>query len=379
MNISRESLGSMEDGRDIALWKLATGGKARISSIELMDFGASIRSVRWGGREIVLGFDTLAGYRNQTAFTGASCGRFANRIFNAGFELDGKRYSLPANDGPNTLHGGKENFAYLPWDSLDISDSDAGYCGVRFTLHSPDGDQGFPGNLAVSVEYILTDADELLMYYRAETDAPTPVNLTNHAYWNLAGEGSGEIYDHRIILPGRRYVEVDRLGIPLGVLSDVDCGTGLMDLQREVRIGDRIADRHYPGGLSAPAALSGGYDHCYQVNADAPVLLSLAGGGRLGEILERKTPRLAATVSLAEGGNERAMEIYTSFPGIQFYSGNSLNGLVGRGGKAFTRHSALCLETQYFPDSPNNSEFPNCILRPGEVFEELTVHRFCEN
>jgi aldose 1-epimerase len=285
-----------------------------------------------GPRNVTLGFDSLAPYLADAAHLGALTGRYANRIADGRFTLDGHEYSLPRNDGGNTLHGGPGGFAYLVWGAEPDGED------LLLTLRSPDGDQGFPGTLDVEVRYRL-DGDALVIDYRATTDAPTVLNLTSHAYFNLAGHGT--ILGHVLTMPADRFTVADARAIPTGEIRPV-AGTP-MDFRAPTAIGARIAADY------DQLRLRQGYDHNY-VLSDAP----------------RRTPAPAATVSA--GGI--AMDVLTTEPGVQLYTGNFL------GDGVFPRHGAVCLETQHFPDSPNRPNFPATVLRPRNTFRSQTCFQF---
>ena len=325
--------GRMPDGRAVHAFTLrgSTGLTATITQYGgrlaelLVPVGASVRNV-------TLGFDRLVPYLADGAHLGALTGRYANRIGGGRFTLDGRDYSLPINNGGNTLHGGPGGFAYQVWDAEPHGET------LRLTLHSPDGDQGFPGALTVVVEYRV-DVDALVIDYAATTDAPTVLNLTNHAYFNLAGAGT--VMDHVLHIPSTRITPLDASLIPTGEIRDV-AGTPL-DFTTPTAIGARI------DAPNDQLQRGGGYDLCY-VLSDAP----------------RAAPALAATVRA--GGI--AMEVLTTEPGVQLYSGNFLSGAP------FAWRTGFCLETQHFADSPNRPAFPSTVLRPGERFASRTVYRF---
>jgi aldose 1-epimerase len=286
-----------------------------------------------GKRNVNLGFATLPPWLEDRSHLGALTGRYANRIGGGRFSLDGHEYALPQNNGGNTLHGGPDGFAYRVWSAEPDG------MALLLRLTSPDGDQGFPGKLDVQVRYAI-EGDGLVIDYAARTDAPTVLNLTNHAYFNLEGAGHPSVLDHVLEIPAETYTVTDADLIPTGELAPV-AGTPL-DFRTPRRIGDRI-DADFPA-----LKIGGGYDLNY-VLGTAPTA----------------TPRLAARV--AAGG--LAMEVLTTEPGVQLYTGNWL-------GAPFARHGALCLETQHFPDSPNRPEFPPVVLRPGEPFSSRTIYRF---
>ena len=314
----------------------------------LTDFGARLVSLEVPDRQgkladVTLGLDTVAAYERHTSYFGCTTGRYANRIAGGRFSLDGQTYQLAKNIDPNHLHGGKRGFDRYVWkaEPLDAEVAPA----IRFTLRSPDGDEGFPGALDVTVVYRLTAENELRIDYEARTDKPTVLNLTNHAYWNLAGARSGTILGHRLMLAADKYVAIDDQAIPSGQLSPV-AGTPL-DFTTPHTIGERLAELK-----QGPPP--GGYDHCYVLR------------GQDGKLA------LAARVEDLQSG--RVMEVLTTEPGIQLYTANYLDGGPVNGG--FVQHAALCLETQHYPDSPNQPSFPSTRLAPGEIYRQTTVHRF---
>jgi len=342
MDVTKEPFGSLPDGTAIELYTLtnAHGLKAR-----LITYGAILVSLevpdRTGALEnITLGCDSIEGYLKPPPYFGAIVGRYGNRIAKGKFSIEGVEYTLATNDGANHLHGGVKGFDKVVWAAEPVKEADA--AGVRFSYLSPDGEEGYPGNLKAVVTYLLTGADELKIAYEAETDQATPVNLTHHSYFNLAGQGNGTILGHEMMINADQFTPVDAGLIPTGELKDVQ-GTP-MDFTSPQTIGSRIAE------------VPGGYDHNYV----------LRGG---------ETPALAAVVYEPTSG--RVMEILTTEPGVQFYSGNFLDGtIVGTGGKAYPQYAGFCLETQHFPDSPNHPNFPSTILEPGRKLASLTVHRF---
>lgn len=324
--------GTLPDGRAIAAWTL--GGGAGLSAT-VLTYGGRIASlevpIRGRHVNVVLGYPTLEGYVGDSTHQGAITGRYANRIANARFVLDGRAFALPANLGPDTLHGGTVGFGQAVWQASPDDDS------LLLTHTSPDGDQGFPGALDVRVRYRLNQ-DALAIEYEARTDAPTVLNLTNHAYFNLAG--GGDVLDHVVTIAADRFTEVADRAIPTGVLRPV--ADTPLDFRQPRRLGDRI-DTDDP-----QLRIGSGYDHNY-VLADAP----------------RAAPAFAARV---EAGG-LIMDVLTTEPGVQLYTGNFL-------GAPFVHRGALCLETQHFPDSPNRPSFPSTVLRPGGTFRSTTVYRF---
>jgi len=345
MVVKSEPFGSLPDGTPIDIYTLTNGAgvEARV-----MTYGAILVSLRLPDREgafadVNLGFDDLAGYLGTHPYFGAVIGRYANRIAMGKFSLDGIAYTLAGNNNGNSLHGGNRGFDKVVWKAEAVREANA--VGVRLTYLSKDMEEGYPGNLSVTVVYTLTNADELKIGYEAETDKATPVNLTNHAYWNLAGQGRGDILGHEIEIEADRITAVDSAAnlIPTGETLDV-AGTPF-DFTTPHRMGERI-DR-----------VEGGYDHNFVLRS---------GGGEMA---------LAARIYEPESG--RVLEIFTDQPGLQFYTGNFLDGTVkGKGGVAYGRHDAFCLETQHFPDSPNHPNFPSTVLRPGEKFRSTTIHKF---
>lgn len=344
--VQTQPFGSV-DGRAITLYTLTNSRGMEVSA---MNYGGIIVSIRVPDRDgqfadIVLGHDTLEGYRPNPPYFGAIVGRYANRIANGTFKLDGVTYSLPKNDGPNTLHGGTIGFDKVVWDGEPLK----GRSGVAFSYFSKNGQDGFPGNLRVKVTYTLTNANTLDIDYQAESDKATPINLSQHSYFNLKGEGNGDILDHEIMINADRFTPVDKNLIPTGELRPVK-GTPL-DFTQPTKIGARIDDKY------DQLALAHGYDHNFVINRE--------GGGLV----------LAARVYEPTTG--RTLEVLTTQPGVQFYTGNFLDGTItGKQGHVYKRRYGFCLETQHFPDSPNHADFPSTILRPGETFLQKTVFKF---
>jgi aldose 1-epimerase len=298
--------------------------------------------------DVLLGFDNVTGYESDgNQYFGCTTGRVCNRIAKGRFTLDGREYKLAINNEPNHLHGGLDKaLDKLVWKAETLS-TDAGQ-GVKLSVVSPDGDEGYPGKLEVTViYYIPADSNRLNITYGAVTDKATPVNLTNHAYFNLAGEGSPTVLDHELLLTAENYTPTDDTLIPTGKIAPV-AGTDL-DFRKRTRIGNRIE------AVAKTAAL--GYDHNFVLPA-------------------RTTDELTFAAELVDPGSKRRMRVYTSEPGIQFYSGNFLKDQAGKGGKKYAHRSALCLETQHFPDSVNHPEFPSTILKPGAKFMSTTSYAF---
>ena len=293
--------------------------------------------------DIVLGYDSLQQYLDETPYFGAIVGRYGNRIAGGKFELDGKTYNLVTNDGQNHLHGGEKGFDKVVWNARDFIHPDS--AGVILSYLSVDGEEGYPGNLEARVIYTLNNENELRVGYEAETDKPTIVNLTHHSYFNLKGQGEGDILNHQLQILADRYTPVDKTLIPTGIQERVE--ESAMDFRVPNSIGSRIAD------------VEGGYDHTWVLN----------------NYDEGRSMHLVAR--LTDPDSKREMEIYTDQPGLQFYSGNFLNGsLTGKQGKVYHKHYGLCLETHHFPDSPNQPGFPSTELRPGEKYETTTIYKF---
>ncbi len=317
-------------------------------SVDLSDFGATIVAIRvpdLRGKvtDVVLGYDDAAGYAAGRSCQGCTIGRFGNRIALGRFAIDGVLHQLATNNGENHLHGGDRGFGLHRWDARETEE------GIVFSRISPDGEESYPGNLDVEVRMRLNGANELQIDYRAITDAPTHVNLTNHTYFNLAGHGAGSVLNHELWIGSDAIVPVSEALIPTGDFLEVE-GTPF-DFSRSMRIGDRIDDAH------EQMVRAGGYDHCFVLS------------GKRGDV------RHAAT--LADPMSGRFMEVLTTEPGMQLYTGNFLNGTErGKGGSVFACRSGLCLETQHFPDSPNQPQFPATLLRPGDVYRSTTVYRF---
>ena len=344
MSVNQESFGQTPEGREVDLYTLtnSNGLKARITN-----YGAILVSLEVPDRagklaDITLGFDTLEGYLGEHPYFGAIVGRYANRIGKAKFTLNGVEYTLAANNGDNHLHGGLKGFDKVIW-KLDDLKTEGRSAIVKLSYVSEDGEEGYPGNLACSVTYALTEDDELQISYEADTDKTTVLNLTNHTYFNLAGQGTGDILGHELMVDADKYTVVDEGLIPTGENRSVT--NTPMDFTISASIGSRIDQ------------VEGGYDHNYVLNS---------GGGSL-----------ALCARVYEQTSGRVMEIHTTEPGVQFYTGNFLDGSVtGKGGKAYEKHYGFCLETQHFPDSPNKPTFPSVVLNPGQKYTTATVLKF---
>jgi aldose 1-epimerase len=336
------------DGRPVILYTLTNSHGVEVRA---MNYGGIILSLRVPDRkgqlaDIVLGHDKAEGYMPNPPFLGAIVGRYANRIANGTFTLDGKTYTLPKNDGPNTLHGGiTRTFDKVLWDGEPLK----GKNGVAFTYLSKDGEEGFPGNLKVTVTYTLTDSNELVIDYQATTDKATPINVSQHSYFNLKGEGNGDILDHEIMINADKFTPVDKNLIPTGELRAVK-GTPF-DFTTSTKIGTRIEDSY------EQMVLGHGYDHNF--------------------VLNRKGAGISLAARVYEPSTGRVLEVSTTQPAVQFYTGNFLDGSVtGKEGHVYKRRYGLCLETQHYPDSPNHPDFPSAILKPGEKFHQTTVFKF---
>lgn len=319
-------------------------------TVQAITYGGIITSITTPARngataDIVLGFDSIDGYLKDHPFFGAIIGRYGNRIAKGRFTLDGQTYKLATNNGANHLHGGVRGFDKQVWQAEPL----AGKNGVAFTRTSPDGEEGYPGTLAVRVSYELTDSNQLIVEYRATTDKATPVNLTQHSYFNLAGDGSGDIMGQTLMLNADRFTPVDGTLIPTGEIAGVE-GTPF-DFRQPTTIGARIKQPH-------PQLKHGqGYDHNW--------------------VLNRRSEGLQMAAIAMDPVSGRTLEITTTEPGIQFYAGNFLDGtLTGKGGHVYKHRAGFCLETQHFPDSPNQPNFPSTVLQPGQEYKTSTVFTF---
>jgi aldose 1-epimerase len=347
--VIRAPFGVTPDGTPVELFTLGNAGGMQLS---VVSYGGAIVSLRVPDRDanlddIVLGFDSLDGYLGHSHYFGAIVGRYANRIGRGRFELEGSRYRLPINDEPHHLHGGTRGFDRVIWECEPVRDERGEGVALRHT--SPDGDQGYPGTLSTEVRYILTEDNALEVNYGATTDKPTPVNLTQHSYFNLLGAGKGDILGHQLTIDADAYTPVDCTLIPTGRIVPV-AGTPL-DFRTADAIGACISDP------DPQLEYARGYDHNF--------------------VLRRGGPGLMHAARVMEPITGRTLDMVTTEPGLQLYSGNQLDGsVVGKGGRRYGRHSGFCLETQHFPDSPNQPRFPSTILRPGERYQSRTVFAF---
>jgi len=344
-SVKSKLFGETTDGREVTLYELVNDNGLRAT---VMDYGAILVSLEVPDRngklaDINLGFDELEPYIKRSPMFGAVVGRYANRIENAKFIIDGVEYNVTKNAGRNHIHGGGEKrFDRVLWRGEGFQTADG--VGVRFTFLSKDGDEGFPGNLSCMVTYTLTNENELKINYKATTDKPTVVNLTNHAYFNLAGAGNGDVLNHEMMINADFYTPGDKALIPTGEILSVK-GTPL-DFTEPKTIGARIEQ------LTATR----GYDHNY--------------------VLKNADGSLALAAHVYEPGSGRIMEVYTTQPGVQFYTANGMRNVLGKAGRIYQNHYGFCLETQHFPDSPNKPHFPSTILRPGEKYDSTTIFKF---
>ena len=348
---TRTSFGKTADGKPVDLYLLKNKNGVEVA---ITTYGGAVVSLKVPDRngklgDVVLGYDSLEGYENDKAYFGAIVGRYANRIAHAQFTLDGKTYTLAKNNGENSLHGGIKGFNKKVWTAKAIPGKDDQ--SLELSYISKDGEEGFPGNLKVTVTYMLMDSNKLRIEYSATTDKKTVVNLTNHSYFNLAGPGSGDILGHVLQIEADKFTPVDSSLIPTGELRDV-AGTPF-DFRKLTAMGARIDSDN------EQIKLGGGYDHNFVL--------------RSWEKPSGETP--AARVVEPKSG--RVLEVWTTLPGMQLYTGNFLDGTAkGKGGIAYTRRSAFCLETQYYPDSPNQPKFPSPVLPTGERYHAMTIYKF---
>ena len=347
--VRKESFGKTGDRRPVDLYTLTNSQGVELRA---MTYGGIIVSLRVPDKngnlgDIVLGHESLEGYLVNPPYFGAIVGRYANRIANGTFTLDGVKYDVPKNDGPNSLHGGVNGFNKQVWEASEFKNAKG--VGVAFSYLSKDGEEGYPGNLKVKVSYTLTDDNKVIIDYEATTDKATPLNLSQHSYFNLAGEGTGDILGHHLMLNADHFTPVSKTLIPTGELVAVQ-GTP-MDFTKPTAIGDRINDNY------EQLVFAHGYDHNWVIN--------------------RKDNALTLAARVHEPTSGRVLEVFTTEPGVQFYSGNFLDGTItGKQGHVYKQRYGLCLETQHFPDSPNHPDFPSTILRPGQTFRSQTVFKF---
>ena len=349
MDIKQEAFGSTADGTPVDLYTL-TNDSGMVAKIT--NYGGIIVSLMAPDREgrfddVVLGFDSLDEYLDHNPFFGCLVGRYGNRIANARFTLESVEYVLANNNGQNHLHGGRKGFDKVVWKATAIEEQEA--VGLQLSYLSPDGEEGYPGNLSVTVLYTLTDQNELRIDYAATTDKTTVVNLTNHSYFNLSGAGSGDILDHELAIEADQFTPVDGTLIPTGEVRSV--ADTPLDFCQSTPIGARIEQDDEQMGFG------GGYDHNWVIRGEAGSL------------------RLAARAFAPDTG--RVLEVHTTEPAMQFYAGNMMpEAIPGKGGKTYVRRGGLCLETQHYPASPNRPSFPSTVLRPGETYSTTTLFRF---
>jgi aldose 1-epimerase len=347
-SVTKAVFGRTPEGVTVDVYTLtnATG-----MQVQALTFGGIITSIRVPDRQgtlddVVLGFKELGPYLKNPAYFGSIIGRYANRIAGARFTLEGRTYTLAVNNPPNHLHGGNRGFDKVVWKAESFKR--AGAVGLVFRHTSPDGDEGYPGTLSMTVTYTLSDSHELAFDYEARTDKATPVNLTQHSYFNLAGDGRGTILDHRLTIRANQMTPVNQGLIPTGIAAVA--GTPF-DFRSATAIGARLGDKHQQ------LAYGNGYDHNY--------------------VLDRSGPGLTFAARAEDPGSGRVLEVSTTEPGMQLYTGNFLDGtLTGKSGRPYGRRTGFALETQHYPDSPNRPEFPSTILKPGEVYRSKTVYAF---
>lgn len=338
-NSKRDLFGHTGEGHPVSRFTLVNGQGVQAC---LLDYGARLAGLWAPDRQgvladVVLGFDELASYENLGHYFGCTIGRVANRIAGASFELDGRLFILEANQGSHHLHGGVAGFDKAVWQAWVRKTGEGPAVGFRHV--SPDGDQGYPGSVEAEVIYTLTDENALIIDYRAECDAPTPLNLTNHSYWNLGG---ADVLGHELTLNAAHYLETDETLAPTGRILEVE---------------DTAYDFRQPKKVGQDIAATGGYDNNY--------VLARA---------RRPKPQIAAEVYEPVSG--RCLTVSTTEPGVQFYSGNFLDGIIGKAGRVYGRHAALCLEAQMFPDALHHDHFPSIVLQPGDTYRQRTVYRF---
>lgn len=341
MKVKKRDFGVFSSGKKVSLFTVSNGQM----SFSVTNFGCTITSIclpdaQASSNDVVLGYSLLEGYLRNSPYFGSLVGRFANRISAASFNLNGKTYALEANDSGNCLHSGRNGFQNKIWMAESFIDSKE--AGVVFRLLSKDGEQGFPGNLDLKIRYSLTADNDIILRYEAKTDAPTPVNLTNHTYFNLSGHNAGSIDDHLIQIFADRYVPVDALAIPSGEIVDVN--NTPFDFRHPKKIGQDIGQ------------LPNGYDHTWEIN-------------RAGESIN-------PVAEVYETKSKRSLKVYSTQPGVQFYTGNFLHNEFGKEAYFYQKRGGFCLETQHFPDSPNRPEFPISIVFPEQKYKQKTIWHF---
>lgn len=349
LNITSEVIAAFEN-QDVTLYTLKN---SHGMEVRIMNFGGIITSIKVPDQngnieDVALGFNHFAEYLEDHPFFGALIGRYGNRIAKGSFSIDGTEYTLATNNGENTLHGGIKGFDKKLWTDELIQSNDA--VGVKLSGRSENMEEGYPGNLDIEVSYFLNNENEIIIEYQAVTDKPTIVNLTNHSYFNLKGEGNGDIEDHELTIFGDHFTPVDETLIPTGEIRSVE-GTAF-DFRDKHLIGERINQTG-----SQQIQIGGGYDHNF--------------------VLNKQNGKLALAARVEEHSSGRILEVLTTEPGVQFYTGNFLDGsLIGKSGKPYFKRGAFCLETQHYPDSPNQFGFPSTRLDPGQKYSSQTIYRF---
>lgn len=349
MNIEKIIWGKTKNAETVYLFSLVNKNGM---TVKISNYGGIIQSIITADKngkfeDIVLGYETLEDYIKLTPYFGSICGRYANRISNSSFEIDGIKYNITPNEGKNHLHGGKVGFDKVIWESEEILGDD--YCSIKLKYLSKDGEEGYPGNLKTTLIYTLNNENELVIEYQAETDKKTHLNLTNHTYFNLTGNCTNTILDHELWINAGSYLPIDALAIPKGKIEKVN-GTPF-DFTIRTKIGSRINldNEQLKNGL--------GYDHCF--------------------IFDNYDGNLKLNAILMEDKSGRIVEMFTTEPAVQLYTGNHLSDkFIGKNKIAYSRRTGVCLETEHFPDSPNNSEFPTTLLKPNELFNSKTIYKF---
>lgn len=348
-SVDKQPFGKTADGVSVDEYTLTNKNGAKV---KIITYGARVVSIEVRDREgklgdVALGYDDIQGYEKDSSYLGPIVGRYGNRIAKGRFTLDGQTYTLATNNNGNHLHGGLRGFDKVVWTGKGSVVN--GAARLRLSYLSKDQEEGYPGNLSVTVIYTWTDRNELKIEYSAQTDKPTVLNLTNHAYFNLAGAGVGNILNHEMRINALRFTPTDETSIPTGELRSVR-GTPL-DFNTATAIGERIEEKY-------EQLISGsGYDHNFV-------------------LLDKRAGTLGLAAEVYEPTSGRVLRVYTTEPGVQFYSGNFLNGALGKQGLAYPRRSGFCLETQHFPDSPNKPKFPSTVLRPGGRYTQTTIYQF---
>ena len=347
--IEKKLFGKLDDGREVYLYTLKNSSGAQV---QIINYGARVVSLTMPDRngnfaDIVTGYDSLKSYVHDNSYFGAIVGRYGNRIDKGKFTLDGKEYQLTINDGRNSLHGGKIGFFKAFWNAEPVESKEGP--SLKLSLVSPDGDEGYPGTVTATVTYTLTNNDELKIDYTGTTDKPTIFNPTHHSYFNLSGNFDNTILDEKLFIDADSTTPVNNELIPTGEIAPVE--NTPMDFRKPTAIGSRINDDN------EQIKFGRGYDHNWVLN-------------------NYKKGIVREVASLYDSTSGRFMEVYTDQPGLQFYSGNFLNGVAGKNGAVYKYRTALCLETQHYPDSPNKPNFPSVVLRPGEVYKQTTIYKF---